>query len=200
MSCEDYQILLNRDLDGVLSADDGKRLAAHVAGCRPCGARQASLQAIHGAFRDLRHADVRPGLADEIVERATAPRAAVLRISPHWLVPAAAAVLALCLVSGALGWRLNEPPNIQAHERLDEAAFRSLLSDQLALPEDRIETILKVRHDFDRRLKSEQEAFKERNEKLYRQEIEELWKLLPADARERYRKHDPTFTPPESPR
>jgi len=202
MSCEDFQILINRDLDGVLRPEDEKRLSAHLAECGRCNSEQAGLLAMHGAFRDLRHVDVRPDLADQIIERAREPRTPVLQFPRYFLIPAAAAVLALCLVTGALGWHFHEPSTIRAAvpPRQDESKYRSFLVDQLALPADRVEAVMSVRHDFDRRFAAEKADLKQKEEALHRQELEEIWKLLPKDAQDRYRKHDPSFEPPHSPR
>jgi hypothetical protein len=198
MSCEDFQILLNRDLDGVLGSEDQKRLSAHVGGCARCGAEQASLQAIRGAFRDLRHVDVPPGLADRIAERAAAPRAPFLRIPRHALLPIAASILALCLVSGAVGSRLRGPAEIRATPLagLGEADFRTFLTEQLAVPADRVDAIVAIRRSTDQRVEAAKADLNATVEKLQREEVEEIWKLLPPDARERYRRHDPSFTPP----
>jgi hypothetical protein len=201
MSCQDFEILINRDLDGVIDSADQKRLAAHVSSCARCAAEQASLQTIHGAFRDLRHVDVRPGLAETIVARATAPRGSIFQIPRHALIPAAAAVLALCAISGALGWRLREDPffggvKADRSQVRDEAPFRQLLADKLALPADQVDAIIRIRRDYDQKRDAAQTDHRDQLEKLQKTELEEIWKLLPADARERYLDIDRTFTPP----
>jgi hypothetical protein len=196
MNCQNFQTLLNRDLDGVLDAADAARLRAHVAACPRCASEHAALEAMRSAFRDLRQVDVPAGLADRIVTGAAVPRTPVLRIPRVAMIPIAASVLALCMVSAALGWRLKEPMQVRAHERLDEARYREFLRSDLALPEDKIDSILAIRRDFDGRFAAEKAELRTREDKLERQEIEAIWKLLPADAQERYRRHDPSFTPP----
>jgi anti-sigma factor RsiW len=200
MSCHEYQILLHRELDGRLSGDDGKLLATHLEGCPRCAADRVSLETMRGALRDLRHADVAPGLADRIIERAREPRAPIFRIPRLALIPVAASVLALCLVSGALGWHLREPDTIKAtfDKRLDERDFRRFLSEDLALSAEQVDQVLKVRHEFDQKIEAAKASVKDEVGRLERAEIEEMWKWLPDEARRRYLAHDRTFTPPES--
>ena len=121
-----------------LTQDDGRELflivghleglSAHLADCRRCTSEQASFQAMRGAFRDLRHVDVRAGLAEQIIGHATAPRgAAFLRIPRLALIPVAASVMALCLLSGALGWRLA-PDEVAALGRVAKFGQRGLFN------------------------------------------------------------------------
>lgn len=200
MSCHDYQILLHREIDARLSGDEKTRLAAHLAGCPRCSADQASLDAMRGALRDLRHAEVRPGLADEVIARARSPRAPIFKIPRLALVPIAASIVALCLVSGALGWHFREPGTVLAapDKRLDEPEFRRFLSQDLGLAEDRIDQVLKVRHEYDLKFELAKAEINDQLERLRRAELSETWQWLPDDARKRYLEHDRTFVPPES--
>jgi len=201
MSCQDYEILMNRDLDGVIDPADQKRLADHVTACPGCAAGKASLETIHSAFRDLRQVEVRPGLAERIVERATERRAPIFLIPRHFMIPAAAAVLALCAISGAVGWRLHDEPlfppvRADRNQKRDEAPFRQFLADKLVLPEAQVEAIIRIRRDYDQKRDAAQADLQDQFEKLQKGELEEIWKVLPAEARERYLEHDRTFTPP----
>jgi hypothetical protein len=206
MTCEAFQTLLHRDLDGVIAPEDATRLSDHLAGCGRCSEDRASLAAMRAAFRDLRQAEVPAGLGERIV-RGAADRGSIFRIPRQALVPVAASILALCVVSGAVGWRLNSRwlseafPQVHADElrpRADEATYRDFLVNELALPPDRVAAIIEIRRDYDRRFESEKAALKARQETLHRDEIDAIWKLLPEDARQRYQRHDPSFTPPPS--
>jgi predicted anti-sigma-YlaC factor YlaD len=185
MSCENFQVLLNRDLDGILGPEDGARLSAHLAACPRCSRDQASLHAMRGAFRDLRRVDVPEGLAGRIAGAASAPREGVLRMPRFALIPAAASVLALCLISGALGWRLNEPGEVRAQHRLDDAAFERVCNE-LRLTGTQVEAIRAVRSSFDQRIAAEEADLKARKEKLHREEIEAIWNLLPREVQEEH--------------
>jgi Putative zinc-finger len=202
MTCQEFQILMNREIDGVLDPAGETHLSGHLAGCPRCASERASLQAIRGACRDLRNVDVRPGLAEAIIERATSPLAPVLRFPRHVLIPVAASILALCLISFALGSRYGDlpgvPPVRASHDwkRLDEAEYRGFLSGKIGLPADQVNTIIQVRRDTDQKREAADADRKEQFDRLSKSEIEEIWKLLSEDARARYLEHDPTFAVP----
>jgi hypothetical protein len=202
MSCSEFQILMNRDIDGILDSAGQTRLSGHLASCPQCTSEQASLLAIRGACRELRNVDVRPGLAEAIIEKATAPRVPLLRFPRHVLIPVAASILALCLISFAAGSRFNGLKPIEGvsakkdWNRVDEAQYRTFLADKVGLPSDRVEAIIKVRRDFDAKRQAADDDRKDQFEKLSKSEIDEIWRLLPEDARTRYLEHDKSFTVP----
>lgn len=201
MSCSEFQILMNRELDGVLDSAGQTRLSGHLAACPRCASEQASLHAIRGACRELRNVDVRPGLAEAIIEKATAPRVPLLRFPRHVLIPVAASILALCLISFAAGSRFGDlrPSEVKAArdwKKFDETQYRSFLADKVGLPADRVEAIIKVRRDFDARRQAADDDHRDQFEKIAKSEVDEIWKLLPEDARVRYLEHDKSFTVP----
>jgi Putative zinc-finger len=201
MSCSEFQILMNRDLDGVLDSAGQTRLSGHLAACPRCTSEQASLHAIRGACRDLRNVDVRPGLAEAIIEKATTPRVPLLRFPRYVLIPVAASILALCLISFAAGSRFGDlgAPEVKAlHDwkKVDETRYRSFLTDKVGLPADRVETIIQVRRDFDAKRQAADDDRTDQFERLSKSEVQEIWKLLPDPARTRYLEHDPSFTVP----
>ena len=201
MTCHEFQILMNREIDGVLDSAGQTRLSSHLTGCPKCASEKASLQAIRGACRDLRHVDVRPGLAEAIIEKATSPRAPLLRFPRYVLVPVAASILALCLVSFALGSRFSDlkPVTVAAApewKKLDETQYRSFLASQIGLSGDRVEAVIKIRRDFDQKREAADADRKVQFDKLEKAELDEIWKLLPEEARTRYLEHDRSFTVP----
>jgi Putative zinc-finger len=202
MTCHEFQVLMNREIDGVLDPAGQNRLTGHLAGCPRCAEEQASLLAIRGACRDLRNVDVRPGLAESIIERATAPRTPLLRLPRYVLIPVAASILALCAISFAVGTRFKADGGVltpihatRDWKRVEETEVRTFLGS-LGLPADRVEAIIKIRRDTDQKRLASEADLKDQFEKLAKTEVDEIWKLLPPEARTRYLEHDRSFNVP----
>lgn len=98
MACGRYHELLSARLDGLLTAEEERRLEEHLALCPDCRAVGSRLAAIRTAFDDLEEVPAPEGFAQGVMDRIrreTAPRAIPLFRRPQ---VRALAGLAACLV------------------------------------------------------------------------------------------------------
>ena len=111
MDRNEYEGLLNREIDGLLSPEEEARLNDYTARHPEAAEEQRSLHEIHRAFQSMDKDPVPAGLSDRIADRVLAGPAPVRRFPGPWaLNKVAAAILVVCTV-GFGGWYVGNNMN-----------------------------------------------------------------------------------------
>jgi hypothetical protein len=129
MNREDFERLVNREIDGLLTPEEEASLNDYTSRDSAAAHEQRSLHKIHRAFQQMDRHETPVGLADRIADRVLAEPAPVRRFTtPGMLNKVAAAILVLTVV-GFGGWWIGntnpasagEPDKVRAlHEWREE--------------------------------------------------------------------------------
>ena len=113
LSCEQCAELLSARLDDMISQEENKALEAHLAQCPECRQLARDLEQLHGAFAEIREAQIPAGLVQAIMARIA--RARCRRPVFKALAGlAACAVICVGLYGGTQTHQLPEQPIAQA--------------------------------------------------------------------------------------
>lgn len=85
MSCDSYEIMISRQVDGELEPQSWEMLKRHLDGCVGCSELYERVTALDRRVRVVTHRDVDPALSARVKERVAAIRAGR---RGGWLVPA----------------------------------------------------------------------------------------------------------------
>jgi len=146
MQCERARELLSPYLDGELSAEERRAVAAHIQGCRACAAEAADFQRIGRSIAEGGREPVPKALALRVraklaravqVEEAQSlaapakPAASRLSLALHRHFRQAAVIAAACMLSALVTWWVTSNAGLQ--QRLEQevlaAHVRSLLQE-----------------------------------------------------------------------
>jgi anti-sigma factor RsiW len=139
MQCERVRELLSPYLDGELSAEERRSVAAHVEGCRTCSAQENDFRRISRTLAETGRepapkalaARVRANLAREGHTPVIAPRVASALPMRRGLLRQAAVIAAACVLSALVTWWTTS--TLGQQQRLEQdvltAHVRSLLQD-----------------------------------------------------------------------
>jgi len=107
MDRTEFEKLLNREIDGLLSPEEEARLNDYTARHPNAAEEQRSLHEIHRAFESMDREPVPAGLAAQIADHVLAGPAKVHRFpSPRAVSKVAAAILIVC-IAGITGWQMG---------------------------------------------------------------------------------------------
>lgn len=125
MDRNEYESLLNREIDGLLTPEEEARLNDYTARNPEAAAEQSSMHEIHRAFQSMEREPVPAGLSDRIADSVLAGPAPIRRFPSPWaLNKVAAAILVVCMVGIAV-WKFD--PNTASADT-DDAETRWALS------------------------------------------------------------------------
>lgn len=158
MTCHDFLILLNREVDGRTSPEEEALLMQHIGTCPSCAAEQTAQHRIHRALQGLRSDDCPEGLGSRIAGAVLAAPAGrpIFRTTGWWsagsLGRQAAAILVTAVLAGASGWFLGQDdrpvvaaPTGAADQQAQEHA---IWVETYRLPPAVADRILKVKADY----------------------------------------------------
>lgn len=199
-SFSEAERLIHRELDGLLTPEEARRLEALAAADPAVRRERAGFAFVRSALRaDVASVEVRPGLAAALAEGARREPAPVV-VGP-WgrAAAAAAAFLVGCTLFGLGRWSVEGRPAVYAGPRVDEkndADLRTALAS-LGLKPDEVEAQLEIGRRYDRLRAEVLEGVRPNIEALDREERAEKWSKLSPEARKLWRAKDPRVMPPE---
>lgn len=114
MERTEFEKLVNREIDGLLTPEEEARLNDYTSRDSAAAHEQRALHEIHRTFQDMERPEVPVGLADRIADRVLAGPAPVRRFpSPRMLNKVAAAILVVA-ITGFGGWWLGNGNEVTA--------------------------------------------------------------------------------------
>ena len=137
MNREDFEKLVNREIDGLLTPEEEASLNDYISRDSAAAHEQRSLHEIHRAFQRMDRHEAPHGLAERIADRVLAEPAPVHRFpDPRMLNKVAAAIL-MVAVTAFGGWWIGSPNPVSAGEPEEVRALQEWRDSTLRLWQDK---------------------------------------------------------------
>lgn len=122
MNRKDFEKLVNREIDGLLTPEEAASLNDYTSRDSAAAHEQRSLHKIHRAFQQMDRHEPPVGLADRIADRVLAGPASVRRFPTPGMLNKVAAAILVVAVTGFGGWWIGNTNPVSAGEP-DEVRF-----------------------------------------------------------------------------